>query len=141
MRKKNKNPVQEFIDVFCEELAKEIQTNAKRNLDTPRPPFNQPTTFTGRLRDSIKVKKQGKVWIIEAEAPYAEEVEFGSFPHHVPIKPLKEWAKQKLGDEGAAYAVQKKIAEKGTRAQPFMDPAMFQSFSEAFDKAKKKVFG
>jgi hypothetical protein len=31
-----------------------------------------------------------------------------------PIGPLKAWARRKLGDESAAYAIQKSIAKKGT---------------------------
>jgi|GEM_PF-5217037 hypothetical protein len=47
-------------------------------------------------------------------APHAQVVRTGSRPHWAPIAPLKEWAKWKLGDEHAAYAVQKSIAKKGT---------------------------
>lgn len=47
-------------------------------------------------------------------APHAKAVRTGSRPHWAPIGPLKEWARWKLGDESAAYAVQKSIAKKGT---------------------------
>ncbi len=47
-------------------------------------------------------------------AKHALIVRTGTRPHWVPIGPLKEWAKWKLGDEGAAYAIQKSIAYYGT---------------------------
>lgn len=47
-------------------------------------------------------------------AAHAKVVRTGSRPHWAPIGPLREWAKWKLGDESAAYAVQKSIAKKGT---------------------------
>ena len=55
-------------------------------------------------------------------ADHAKPVEFGSQPHWPPIAPLKKWARRVLGDESAAYAVQQKIAEKGTPAQKFARP-------------------
>lgn len=53
-------------------------------------------------------------------APYARYVEEGTRPHWAPIAPLKLWARRVLGDEGAAYAVQRKIAQEGTDPQPFV---------------------
>lgn len=47
-------------------------------------------------------------------APHANIVRTGTRPHLPPLAPLKEWATWKLGDERAAYAVQKSIAKKGT---------------------------
>lgn len=47
-------------------------------------------------------------------AKHAAIVRTGTRPHWAPIGPLKEWARWKLGDESAAYAVQKSIAKKGT---------------------------
>ena len=55
-------------------------------------------------------------------ATYAEYVEKGTSAHYPPIEPLKKWARRVLGDEGAAYAVQQKIGQEGTDAQPFIEP-------------------
>lgn len=44
---------------------------------------------------------------------YALYVEEGTMPHFPPIDALKKWCKDKLGDENAAYAVQKKIGLYG----------------------------
>lgn len=71
-------------------------------------------------------KSAGKiVYQIFANAPHAASVEFGTKPHYVSAKHLKKWAKDKLGDENLAYAVAKKIARRGTKAQPFLRPSYF----------------
>ncbi len=57
-------------------------------------------------------------------APYAPDVEEGTDPHHVPIEPLEVWARRVLGDESLAGAVQTKIEQKGTDAQPFVEPGI-----------------
>lgn len=57
---------------------------------------------------------------------YGIHVEFGTSPHYVSPKHLKDWAKRVLGDEGAAFAVAKKISKVGTEAQPFFRPALDQ---------------
>lgn len=48
---------------------------------------------------------------------YVDFVENNTRPHWAPIQPLKLWAIRKLGDERIAYAVQRKIAKKGTRGK------------------------
>lgn len=60
---------------------------------------------------------------VGAQAPYAPYVEYGTAPHWAPIAPLKGWARRVLGDERAAYAIQRAIAARGTKAQPFLQPA------------------
>lgn len=62
------------------------------------------------------------IWGFAAE--YAEHVEFGTRPHFPPVDALKRWARRVLGDEGAAWPVAKKIAEKGTPAQPYVRPGI-----------------
>jgi hypothetical protein len=47
-------------------------------------------------------------------------VEYGTRPHWMPIAPLILWAARHGMDEGAAYAIQKKIAERGTYPQPYL---------------------
>jgi len=57
-------------------------------------------------------------------AEYAQYVNDGTEPHWVPIAELLGWARRVLGDESAAYAVQQKIAERGTGAVEFVDEAL-----------------
>lgn len=51
---------------------------------------------------------------------YAAFVDQGTPPHFPPIAPLLRWARRKLGNERAAYAVQAAIGERGTAAQNFV---------------------
>jgi len=126
--------VQEFIDVFMHEYAVAIRDDAKTTLEITN------TNDTGGLSESIKVKKIPKGYQVKAEAPHAIYIEYGTLPHWAPIAPLKAWARRKLGDEGAAYAVQRKIAEKGTKAKPFMEPAFHAGFDLAFDSTARRLF-
>ena len=93
-----------------------------------------PVTF-GNLRRSIQADVRGRVTNIEGRIAsplnYAPAVEFGTRPHFPPIAPLKLWARRKLGDEGAAYAVQKAIGKRGTKGH-FM-------FQKAWEKGKDKA--
>ena len=120
--------------------AYEIERQAKLNLNTPREPHGVPTSFTGYLARSISTNKTADGYAVVASAPYAAGVEYGTFPHKVPIEALKKWARIKLHNEGLAYPIQKKIAKKGTRAQPYMEPAMWGAFEGAYNAAIRKVF-
>jgi len=80
-----------------------------------------PVAF-GDLKESGELRRSDTQATFGYRAGHAPFVEFGTDPHWPPIKPLKDWAALVLGDEDAAYAVQQKIAERGTPAQPFMDP-------------------
>lgn len=46
--------------------------------------------------------------------PYGIFVDLGTRPHIPPIGPLLLWARRVLGDEAAAYPIQKAIAKRGT---------------------------
>lgn len=84
---------------------------------------------TGRLKTSIKLFPSApgaKSYVLADGVDYGIHVEFGTSPHYVSATHLKKWAKRVLGNEGAAFAVAKKIAMKGTEAQPWMRPALDQ---------------
>jgi HK97 gp10 family phage protein len=77
---------------------------------------------------------------------HARPVEFGSRPHFPPIQaltgreePLDRWVRLKLGaGPGAAYAIARKIARRGTKAQPYLIPAFKDNkrrIIKLFDKA------
>lgn len=55
-------------------------------------------------------------------ANHAWPTEEGTAPFWPPIEPLLGWADRVLGDEGAAYAIQQKIAKYGISPQPFAEP-------------------
>lgn len=75
---------------------------------------------------------------------YGVSVEYGTAPHWAPIMPLKLWAKRVLGDEGAAYAIQKAIARRGTRGRFMFRIGMQfskQSVDLYFKAAVKSIVG
>jgi len=69
---------------------------------------------------------------------YARTVEFGGGPRWVPIENLKKWAKRKLGDENAAYAIQKMIAKNGIKPKPFLRPA-YQAVIPGYIESIKRI--
>jgi len=83
----------------------------------------------GELRQKIKVSPEilSDRYALTSGASHSAAIEYGTRPFYAPIKPLKEWAKRKeFVDEKIAYAVQKKIAEYGITASPFMRPALYE---------------
>lgn len=73
-------------------------------------------TDTGQLlRSHVPPQREFDGSVITGfAADYAQWVDQGTRPHWPPIQPLLGWARRTLGDEDAAYAVQRKIAERGT---------------------------
>lgn len=84
---------------------------------------------TGRLKTSIKFFPMApgfSEYILTDGVEYGIHMEYGTIPHYVSAKHLKDWARRVLGDENAAYPVAKKIAEVGVEAHPFFRPALDQ---------------
>lgn len=74
--------------------------------------------YTGALEKSVRVviEVSPKRFSLEV-GPTAEHrywVAMGTRPHWAPIAPLRRWCAMKLGDENAAWAVQRSIAKFGT---------------------------
>ena len=82
----------------------------------------------GTLREEITLFPQilANEYFLTSNASYSAVMEYGSRPFYAPIKPLKEWARRKLGDESLGYAVRAKIADVGITAQPYMRPSLFE---------------
>lgn len=78
----------------------------------------RPVKYTGQTERSVSTEYTANPPIYEIKvgptAKQREVIRTGSKPHYAPIAPLKVWARWKLGDESAAYAVQKSIAKHGT---------------------------
>jgi Bacteriophage HK97-gp10, putative tail-component len=116
-----------------------------------------PVGVTGILRASIAADVtmgrslneaiRGRVFS-GAQAPYAIYVEEGTRPHWPPIAPLLLWARRVLGNERLAYAVQRAIARRGTRARHmFRDgfaavaPRAQGIFTQAMQRAARLLQG
>lgn len=82
---------------------------------------------TGRLRASIGsvVDVPGARAIIGTPVEYAAFVEFGTRPHWPPVAALQPWARRHGFPN--AFLVARAIARRGTRAHPFMGPALAHS--------------
>lgn len=99
---------------------------------------------SGKLLQSVRTYPlSGFKQVIEVGAEYAASLEEGSAPHYVPIKPLKRWAKRKLGKEFVAYIVQKNIAERGTEGRYYFRDSINKSLPQVtkyWDDIFDKVF-
>lgn len=101
---------------------------------------------TGRLRNSILIKPTTpgyNNYILRDGVNYGISVEYGTSPHYVSPKYLKDWARRVLKNEKLAYPIAKKIALRGTEAQPFFRPALDQVkkiwIKRYFDKVFKET--
>ena len=100
-------PVKRFLD----RGAIYIQGEARRNA----------AVDTGRLRNSIGTESPSmRTRRIGPNVEYGEYVEFGTRPHWPPPGALGGWA-QRHGMSD--YQARRSVGMKGTRAQPFMQPA------------------
>ncbi len=91
---------------------------------------------TGRLRASIHHRVDTRAiprWgIVGPTVEYARDVEFGTPPHWPPKGSLQPWASRHgfpRGEQGD-YLVRRAISRRGTRAQPFMRPALRESLPD-----------
>lgn len=105
---------------------KETAISASRVLSDAK---NTVPVAWGKLRSSGHVKPIPKGHKAEFESNYARYVEFGrragKFP---PIDPIRDWVRKVGMASGEnvnsiAFLVARKIAQKGTRKQPFLRPA------------------
>lgn len=114
-----------FDEEMSLEIAKEVFKKTMNIMRTEAIIQANETADTGELTSKIVLNVISDYAInLESNAQHSAAREYGSSPHWAPIKPLKEWAKRKLGDENIGYAVQKKIAKEGTDAKPYMRPAL-----------------
>lgn len=94
---------------------------------------------TGLLRKSI-IKTSNFVFgefsvTVGPTVNYGAHVEFGTKAHFPPIAPLKRWAKLHGMDEGAAWAIAKKMSKEGTKPRPYLIPA----FNQVKPKVVRKI--
>jgi hypothetical protein len=73
------------------------------------------------MERSVSSEVSPRMLKVGPTAPYAGWVRLGTGPHWVPIEPLKEWAKWKLGNASLAYPIQKKIARFGTEGFDYLE--------------------
>ena len=91
-----------------------------------------PTGATADLQRSFQIfrRSSGEI-VLGSRLQYAEFVQTGTRPHTPPFEPIAIWARRKLGDESAAWAVWHKIRQQGTDANPYVDRA-FENTLQSF---------
>lgn len=100
-----------------------------------------PTTH-GVLRASVYGEVQlfqsgfGVEGLVGTPLAYGPAVEYGTKPHHPPVEPLIDWARQKLALSGveaerAGRAIAWKIAHKGTQG--------VHMFRDAFNENREQI--
>ena len=87
---------------------------------------------TGRLRSSIASQVNETQAIIGSNVAYAPYVEFGTRPHWPPQGALQPWAQRHGFPAGKAgdFLVRRAISRRGTRAHPYLIPALRESVEE-----------
>lgn len=92
---------------------------------------NKGIAFQGNLRRSVQVREAtADKGVIGVGEKYGGAVEFGRRPGKMPpVAAIERWAAIKLGAPGAGFVIARKIGMKGTKPQPFVEPA-FRSEAE-----------
>jgi len=90
----------------------------------------------GELRQSISYKIIGERVDIYA-VPYWEWVEQGTQPHMPPVDALKDWCKNKWGDENLAWALANHIKIYGTKPAWFVRDMLEQELIGIVSEAMK----
>lgn len=104
-----------------------------------RAPVGATEALKGSIAHTVSaVGDELRVFTGQETAAYAIPVEYGTGPHPVSRAgraSLALWAQRKLGlnekeAQAAAFLIARKIRRQGTRAQPFMGPALEENLSE-----------
>lgn len=112
-----KSAKKEIYDVVSVN-AEEIRTNAIKLVPVD----------TAMLKTRIQVKRppESYDWTkVQVGAPieYAAHVEFGTRPHFPPASALTSWARRH-GMAGKEFVIARAISKRGTKAQPYLFPAL-----------------
>ena len=107
------------VRAIVEDVASEARSRTPVNTGVLRASIATDVTTGTSLSAAIR----GTVFT-GAQAPYAPYVEEGTAPHWALIGPLLLWARRVLGNERAAYAVQRAIARRGTRGRHMFRDAL-----------------
>ncbi len=75
----------------------------------------------GEMRAKIAIVKKRDSIAVESQAPYSLHVERGTRAHTPPFAPIERWALRHGLPPGAVW---QGIRRRGTKAQPFFEPAV-----------------
>jgi hypothetical protein len=136
--------MERVIEVKLSRGAEEVARDAKRRA---------PKAFS-HLVNSIRAERVGALHYQVAEGMnYGRSVEEGARPHEVNSRVLRPWVERVLGlrdkeARAAAFLIARAIKRRGTRAQPYMQPAaeanrsrLFELVNQGVAAGLKEVFG
>lgn len=93
--------------------------------------------FTAQLNDSWEIEKTEDGYVVGSRVLYAAVMDEGRMPGKMPpVSALIPWVRTKIGGKddkeikSIAYAVARKIAEKGTEPRHYVKKALFSLEAE-----------
>ena len=114
----------DFGDGLTDTVAQELRQIGVDQERLMGKTIGQKATDQGDLRNSVawELRQTSRGFQLRTgpDAKHAIFVLEGTRPHWAPIAPLKAWARRQLGDPQAGYAVQWKIAKRGTPAIDYL---------------------
>lgn len=145
----NLNEIREVFRQFPVIADEEIQNGLEKagKLITKIEKGEVPIGVSNQLRQSIMMKLIPNNVTIAPNKNYAVSVHEGTPPHYVPVNnprdPLRIWAISKGLNP---YAVQKSIAKKGTKPNPFVERTVSKAegevrriFSQVLENIIKRI--
>lgn len=118
----------QHIDEKLDEIADDIFANSQQNL------VDKQIIDMGTLLKSGNVNREFLDKTIIYSVPYADSIEFGRLPGHMPpVEPIVQWvlrkgiAKDEKEARQIAWAIATDIRTHGQDARPFLSPAIEQT--------------
>jgi len=150
--------LEEKLDTALNDIADFIGSESDRILRDPE----EGSFDTGFLANSLVVAKEEKLHKeVGFGAMYATFIEFGTSPHFPPLDVIYQWLWRKRNDLGlkvdnkkttklngktyisgilnVAWAIAKKMSEKGTEEHPFLRPSFNLGKSKSGEFLKKAM--
>lgn len=109
-----------YIQNMSAELAFFLEAESKERAPT------DVGTLKGSIQTSLGIGPGELGAIVKTGTNYAAAVHEGSKPHWTSVRNLEDWARRK---GISPYVVQRAIARRGTKAQPFMRDAVAENES------------
>lgn len=118
-----------MVEQELERIALDLERTAIEYMEKRNITSGNTQGLIHTIKGLVKKEVDGYRIEVGSNKPYALFVHDGTKPHWAPLKPLHDWAKQKLPvTDKEAWAVakgtQKKIAREGTKAKPFLAVAV-----------------
>ncbi len=141
------NALKNFNTKFMKRLQEEMKMLGAK-IEGQAKINTTPNVNTGRLRSSIthrvKQKKDEVQVEVGSNVKYASYLEYGTKPHFPPVYSLSKWVERKIRPKKSdvmriTYLIAKKIAMSGTKAYPYLRPAIRSAYDNIDSILKKSL--